>query len=75
MDQREACAEQRVFLVLDDLGLEHDVLIVCTLLNDCTICLLDTLDMDWVTASSMVRSQLIEDRQASARLHSKDPML
>ena len=33
MDQGEASAKQRLFLVFDDPGLEHDVLIVCTVLN------------------------------------------
>jgi hypothetical protein len=33
--QGKAGAEQRVFLVLDDLRAEHDVLAVCTLLTGC----------------------------------------
>ena len=33
MDQGEASAKQRLFLVFDDPGLEHDVLIICTVLN------------------------------------------
>jgi hypothetical protein len=37
VDQGKAGAEQCVFLVLDDLGFEHDVLSVCTLLSSCRI--------------------------------------